>query len=222
MASMRADSGSFHVIGIAMRPARQLRIKCIRSNFYLTNGRQTQISLYHAKGIISAGTGSFTFTGVSTSLKVMRKVSPVPGKFTFLGGYASIFKANQPGYLIDDFAEDAIPVPSFFVPVMRWSQPDAALTLDQAFGASSGHVYSTIFNDYYNQDTNTWNDDGYGEDNPGQTIPVSLKAQVADQLYNYNVYVALNAEWQAEYERETIFQWPYYYASQVIARKTLV
>lgn len=213
---MIAARGAFTLSGSNVNFRRHLKAKVTPGVFYLSHN---SVSLVKMKGKLTAGTGSFSLSGIAVSLKVKRKISPVAAEFLLLGGYIAPIKPNQISYLLDDLAEDAIPAQSFFVPTMRWSQPTEVLSLDATFGEGSGHVYTTIYTDYYDQATNTWKDDQYEEQNPGVPIPVSLKAQVADQLYLYNVYLVRNAEWQAEYQREFILQWPYYYAAQVLARR---
>lgn len=129
--------------------------------------------------------------------------------------------------LRDDLALTAPPAEETFVPDMVNPQPTVVLSPAAYIEAnynllSSGQPdpVKTTFNGWYDQVGKTWDDQGYADNNDGATIPVYIKQIVSDQQALYDAYVVAEAQWQEEYELEKNFQWPYYWADQIIARRS--
>lgn len=121
--------------------------------------------------------------------------------------------------LRDRFAVVAPAAPSYFVPTMSWDRPTAAQSPTEVFSSGSASETNRItFDNFYNTETKTWNDEGYQEQN-GVPISLTLKNAVAEQQAFYDEYLAKDAEWVAENELERLYQWPYYWADKVIQRR---
>lgn len=165
-----------------------------------------------------ASAGNFTFTGIEAILTINTSIAPSTGTFLLEGSYAAIYRTDQLSYVIDNLAAAAPCPATFFVPVMQQTAPIVVLSPDVTFGATSGNVYAPIYLTYYNPDLILWDDAGYQRQNPGQSIPGELKQAVADQTCLYNQYLIANAAFITLYAQEKEFQWPYFWARNVIAR----
>jgi hypothetical protein len=159
-------------------------------------------------------TGVFTISTTDITMSTRGVFNLGTGIFNIKGSNLAIYGSCQQGNIIDALAIDApYPPPDFFVPTTD-PQPATILSPDQEFGNESA-TPNAIYLTYYNPVTLEWNDVGYESQYPGQTIPTDLKQDVADQTFLYNQYVVAIALWQAEYDRQKIFQWPYYWAQNV-------
>lgn len=157
--------------------------------------------------------GDFTFT--FPPIEINNTFVLETGIFTFTGGNLGIYSACGHGNIIDALATDApYPPPDFFVPITS-AAPTAVISPTAMFGPGSDDPNSAIYITYYNEATQTWNDAGYEQQYPGQVIPTDLKSRVSDQTYLYNEYITALALWQANYDKQKIFQWPYYWALNV-------
>lgn len=167
---------------------------------------------------LSITSGTFASTEYTATLTVKTSFSLTSGTFQSYGNFAALYLVGQMATNIDNLASGApYPAPSFFVPIIKQVQPPLVLSPDDVYG-QDGTLANTIYVDYYNPDTLMWDDVSYQNQYPGQTIPEDLKQSVASQTYSYNVYVIAIAAYNALYAAETVYQWPYYFAKQAIAR----
>jgi hypothetical protein len=161
------------------------------------------------------GTGIFSITSEPLAFTTTTTFNLGTGVFTITGGNLGIYGACSSGTVIDTLAADApYPPADFFVPETQ-SAPSVVLSPDEVFGTSTTDPNSQIYLTYYNTDTQIWDDTAYETQFPGEVIPLGLKQDVADQTYLYNQYIVALALWQSEYDRQRIFQWPYYWAHNV-------
>lgn len=165
------------------------------------------------------GKGTFAIDQTSIKISAVKKMALGTGSFFIEGQHLGIYKKNQPSYVIDNLAAGApYPPYSAFVPAMSRQRPVEMFSPDIIFGSGSGNPYADIYVSYYDPATQLWNDERYQLQYPNEIIPPNLKQAVADQTYLYNQYLVDIASWLAEYDAEQVYQWPYYFAKQIIAR----
>lgn len=175
-------------------------------------------NLIYAKYKIVAETAGYTVTYNEATLKLNKSISADTSTSFLEGIYATIYRTTDPAYLIDTIAASApYPSPDFFVPIMNKVAPVHVHPPREQI--ADNEEYLGYYDGYYNTTTRTWNDSGFQQQYPGQTIPVDLKKTVSDAEYLYDQYLILNDLWNTEYTEEKTFQWPYYWAKQIIARK---
>jgi hypothetical protein len=161
-------------------------------------------------------TGVFSITSEPVTFTTNSSMVLETGVFTILGGNMAIYGACGSGTVIDALAAEApYPPPDFFTPVTA-AAPTVVLSPDEVFGTSTTDPNSGIYLTYYNTATQTWDDTAYETQYPGETIPLDLKEDVASQTYLYSTYIVALALWNSEYDRQRLFQWPYYWANNVV------
>lgn len=162
---------------------------------------------------------NFAVTFGNVTLAVSRSVSFGQGSFLTRAKNVGAVYSGTPEKISDKFAYNSPPPSDFFEPVMLWSRPTEVKSTDYVFNENNKDAATkNLYNNYYNIGNNSWNDANYEEQNIGKTIPLELKRNVSDQLYKYNEYLTLDAQWVAEYNAEKILQWPYFWAREVIIR----
>lgn len=159
--------------------------------------------------------GIFEITSTPLTFTTQGLVTLNTGIFTITSGDLGIYGACQRGNVIDGLAADAPYPPAFFFVPVTEAAPDIILSPEQVFGPESTDPGSAIYITYYNTTTQLWDDLAYQTQYPGQFIPPDLKERVADQTYLYNQYIVVFTLWRANYDRQQIFQWPYYWAQNV-------
>lgn len=73
--------------------------------------------------------------------------------------------------------------------------------------------------EYYDYDTNTWDDDTYKLDTGVDAVPHEFKDAVALQRALYLVYISELEYWQNDYDKERYFQWRWYYADEMLIKR---
>lgn len=125
--------------------------------------------------------------------------------------------------LKDKLAMSAPAVDEDFIPTMTTTRPTAVQSpTELSADALFPETYKVIVDNFYDAESNTWDDGRYENVNNfnGQPIPSGLKNLIADQYTLYQAYLVADAAWLESYEKEKELQWPYYYAEQVLARRT--
>jgi hypothetical protein len=114
--------------------------------------------------------------------------------------------------LMDYFASTAPPPPDWFRPHIE-ERPKRSARLHEIFGKGSEHPDSELFLRYYNDESNEWE---------GDNIPPKLKAEVAEADKNLDIWIQKTNEWEAKNNIQTIVQWRFVYATEMLKHRQLI
>jgi hypothetical protein len=177
------------------------------------------VTLTYVPRHISAVTAAYVVAGPAVSFKRTYVMKAGVGSFLLKNQYVILYYPEQVTLLRDELAEDAPAVADFFVPLMYYARPAIVLDVDHALGQNSNYQHRVIVQNFYSLTTRVWDDLSYHNQFAGQTIPSYIKVAVADQERLHDQYLIDEAAWLAEYNKEKILQWPYYWAGQLLARR---
>ncbi len=168
---------------------------------------------------ITADMASYALSGPAITFKRTYALHATFARYELTNFHAILNFPEQETLLRDELAIGAISAQEFFVPTMYSSRPTVVLDVDHAQGLNSTYAHRSTVINFYNQPTKVWNDASYANQFAGEAIPSYIKATVAEQEFLYAQYVLKDAAWIAEYNREKILQWPYYWADELLARR---
>lgn len=111
------------------------------------------------------------------------------------------------------------PIPDWFVPVGIPVEPTVPLTPELYFNdPANAATYNPLYI-YYTRSTNTWNDADYQLQVTNGVIPTSFKNNVSVYWGDYDYAVQLHASWQIHKDKETYFQWRFYFADDMLIER---
>lgn len=123
--------------------------------------------------------------------------------------------------LRDKYAGDAPwDIPSWFTPVGIPPEPILPLAPDLYFNdqANNAATFQPLYI-YYNRSTNVWDQEQYRLEVTNGVIPASVKNDVSVYWGAYDYDVALHNAWVLHKEKETYFQWRYYFADEMLNKR---
>lgn len=107
-------------------------------------------------------------------------------------------------------------IPEWFKPTILEPKPKELLGTYLIFGKASSHKHRELFESYYFE--GSWSDERDPDDVPydGPEIPKSFKEEV--KQYEVKMHQSWDAAraWAQKYEEQRHFQWPIYWAQNVI------
>lgn len=111
-------------------------------------------------------------------------------------------------------------IPSWFTPVGIPAEPSVPLNPELYFNdpTNNAATFQPLYI-YYTRSTNTWNDADYKLQVTDGVIPESLKSQVSIYWGAYDYALALHNEWELHKEKETYFQWRFYFSDEMLNKR---
>ena len=107
-------------------------------------------------------------------------------------------------------------IPSWFTPVGIPTEPTIPMSPDEYFGdPANAASYNSLYI-YYNSDTRAWDDAAYRLEVTNGVIDGTFKSQVSDYWGTYDYAVAVHNTWLIHYQKETYFQWRFFFASEML------
>lgn len=110
-------------------------------------------------------------------------------------------------------------IPSWFTPVGIPTAPTVRLNPDLYFGDQANASSFNPLYIYYTRSTNTWDDADYQLQVTDGVIPADFKNEVSVYWGAYDYDVALYNTWFLHKEKETYFQWRYYFADEMLNKR---
>lgn len=117
-------------------------------------------------------------------------------------------------------------IPDWFQPTGVPDPPSpVVLPPSEYFATEQSDVNSAqveLCNSYYDFETEAWNDDQYRQDFNPSTIEEDypgFRTQVGNYTISYKSYSHHFTVWDTHYKKERYFQWRYFYAEELLAKR---
>jgi hypothetical protein len=129
--------------------------------------------------------------------------------------FRDYFAARAPWPIPDWFEPSDMPTAPFTV-----VHPDLWFTPSNPDNEEDSDEIRSAYYEYYDYDTDTWDDNQYAQDNgSGTHVPDYFKDMVAAYRAGYIAYLDAYEYWKKDYDKEKYFQWRWYFADSMLVER---